>query len=98
MKENGVNAVELSRVTGVGSSTISAWKKGLQKPSAEAIIKLADYFNVTTDYLLGKSDNLCPPDAPPISPRIVTMAEDIARLSQEDQGMVKDFISRLKKK
>ena len=52
MEKNRINATELSKVTGVGTTTISAWKKGLQKPSSDAIIKIADYFNVTTDYLL----------------------------------------------
>lgn len=32
------------------------WEKGLRKPSAENLQKLADFFNVSTDYLLGKSD------------------------------------------
>ena len=52
MERDGINAKELSKVTGVGNSTISAWKKGLQKPSTDAIIKIAKYFGVTTDYLL----------------------------------------------
>jgi len=52
MKQRGIRAKELSKITGVGNSTISAWKRGLQKPSVDAIIKIAEYFGVTTDYLL----------------------------------------------
>lgn len=32
------------------------WEKGLRNPSAENLQKLADFFNVSTDYLLGKTD------------------------------------------
>ena len=52
LKERGVTATELSRATGINASTLTQWKKGLQKPSTEAVIKIADYFGVTTDYLL----------------------------------------------
>jgi len=60
MKRDGINAAELSKIVNVGTTTISAWKKGLQKPSAEAITKLADHFNVQTDYLLGRTDHSTP--------------------------------------
>ena len=52
MDAEGVKAVELSNATGINSSTFTQWKKGLQKPSVEAIIKIAEFFGVTTDYLL----------------------------------------------
>lgn len=32
------------------------WEKGLRKPSAENLQKLAVFFGVSTDYLLGKTD------------------------------------------
>jgi len=52
MEINSVTATELSIATGVYASSITKWKKGIQKPSTEAIVKIADYFGVTTDYLL----------------------------------------------
>lgn len=52
MKERGVSASELSKATGINTSTLTQWKKGLQKPSVDAIIKIAKHFGVTTDYLL----------------------------------------------
>lgn len=42
----------------IGNGIIGKWRKGLQKPSTEAIIKIAQYFQVSTDFiLLGKSFN-----------------------------------------
>ena len=52
MNKNGVNALTLTTELGLSNSAVTDWKKGKAKPSADAIIKLADYFGVTTDYLL----------------------------------------------
>jgi transcriptional regulator with XRE-family HTH domain len=37
--------------------TIGNWEKGVRAPSLEASIALAEYFNVSLDYLVGLSDN-----------------------------------------
>lgn len=52
MKLNNINAATLTREISLTNGLISQWKKGKQKPSTEAIIKLAKFFNVSTDYLL----------------------------------------------
>lgn len=44
---------ELSELINVSVVSIGGWENGSRKPSAEAIISLAQIFNVTTDYLLG---------------------------------------------
>ena len=36
-------------------STISHYEKGLTVPPTEVVYRLADFYNVTTDYILGKS-------------------------------------------
>jgi transcriptional regulator with XRE-family HTH domain len=48
-------AQEILNILGVTSPTISGWKKG-SSPKIEVLCRLARYFNVTTDYLLGLSD------------------------------------------
>jgi transcriptional regulator with XRE-family HTH domain len=42
----------LSETIGASTGLISAWKSGEKKPSFEYIPKLAEYFSVTTDYIL----------------------------------------------
>ena len=55
MKMRKVNGKQLTEKLELSNSAITDWKKGKAKPSTEAVIKLADYFGVTTDYiLLGK--------------------------------------------
>lgn len=55
--ENGLTQTQLAKETGFSQSAIAAWEAGERMPSADAIIKLANYFEVTTDYLLGLSDD-----------------------------------------
>lgn len=52
MESGNVTAKELTQAVGLSSSAISEWKKGKAKPSAEAIVKIASFFDVSTDYLL----------------------------------------------
>lgn len=48
--------VQLAKETGISKSTLSSWETGERVPSALAIITLAKYFGVTSDYLLGLED------------------------------------------
>ena len=41
-----------------GQSNIGRWERGEVLPTSEFVIKLADFFGVTTDYLLGRTDDL----------------------------------------
>ena len=52
--KNGVRQVELANILGISQSTLSTWENGRYEPDIEAINRLADYFNVSVDYLLGR--------------------------------------------
>lgn len=53
MAQNGITAAKLAREAGITNSLITQWKQRKQKPSAENIAKIAAYFGVSVDYLLG---------------------------------------------
>ncbi|MHC5226925.1 helix-turn-helix domain-containing protein [Enterococcus sp. LJL99] len=50
-----ISIVELEEKLDFSKNSLYSWKKN--KPSAEKLEKVADYFNVSTDYLLGRTDN-----------------------------------------
>jgi len=52
MERDGVSGTALTNALEISSSSVSEWKKGKIKPSADVIVKIANYFNVSTDYLL----------------------------------------------
>lgn len=66
-KQRGITLVQLEEKLGYSRNTL--YKLKTQKPNAERIAEIADYFNVSTDYLLGRTDN------PAISSDLVTTAD-----------------------
>ena len=67
-KKQGISLNTLEERVGLGKNYIYSLKNK-KTPSAEHIAKIADYFNVSTDYLLGRTDN------PAISSDLVTTAD-----------------------
>lgn len=56
-KEQGLSVVELSNLIGFSKSVIYFWENGQREPTAHALYALSKFFNVSTDYLLGLSDD-----------------------------------------
>lgn len=56
--EKALTQGQLATVLGITQDSISLWEKGKRVPDTQYVIKLADYFEVSTDYLLGRSDDL----------------------------------------
>ena len=52
-ERKGMTQREVAHVLHIADSTISHYEKGISVPSTEMRIRLADFYNVTTDYLLG---------------------------------------------
>lgn len=50
--------VELASGLGVSKQCVSNWENDYIQPSIEMLIKLAEFFKVSTDYLLGRNDGL----------------------------------------
>ena len=105
-KEKKITNQQLCKILETNPNKIYDWKIGKSKPSAEDISKLADCFDVSTDYLLGRKispeteDNgaeaLLPTDAlTPSQQKLVDYALD---LSNEELKETLDFIGYLKAK
>lgn len=47
--------IDVAMATGIDQKTLSNYETGKTNPDSYAIIRLAEFFNVTTDYLLGVS-------------------------------------------
>ena len=45
---------QVASIVGVNKSAISAYENGLRQPSYPVLVKLANLYRVTTDYLLGR--------------------------------------------
>ena len=54
LTDNKISARTLAKQIGVAASTVSAWARGAKQPTADNILAVAYFFDVSADYLLGK--------------------------------------------
>ncbi len=55
-EDKNLRQIDVAEKTGIDQRTLSNYETGKTNPDSYAIIKLADFYGVTCDYLLGVSD------------------------------------------
>ena len=55
-KNRGYTQVSLQMQTGIEQALLSKYENGERVPPTETLIRLADFFNVSIDYMLGRTD------------------------------------------
>ncbi len=55
-QENNISQAELAEKVGVSQQCVSEWERGKTEPTLGFIVKLADTFDVTTDYITCRID------------------------------------------
>ena len=56
-KSKGISQLKLAMDLNTNQNTISRYETGEREPSINELIKIADYFNVSIDFLLERTDN-----------------------------------------
>lgn len=84
-KSKGLTQAELGKILGVSPSTIGMYEQGRRTPDKDALIAISNYFNVSTDYLLGnEKEPDTHPDLPPLTPRDERdIAKDLEKMLAE---------------
>ncbi|MEG0643582.1 MAG: helix-turn-helix transcriptional regulator [Clostridia bacterium] len=95
---NNMSQTELSKRAKVTESTISNFINSKQLPKLEIICRIADVFNATTDYLLGRDITEVKVEISPDKTLESTCLRLIEELSEEDKKTVEEFIQFLKLK
>lgn len=52
LDQSGKKTIDVARATGIPSSTFTDWKKGRSTPKQDKLKKIADFFNVSVDYIM----------------------------------------------
>lgn len=53
--EYGLSQGALAKSIGVSQKAIDYWEREINEPKATYIVRLADYFDISADYLLGRT-------------------------------------------
>ena len=84
-EDRDLRQIDVANATGIDQKTLSNYETGKTNPDSEAIILLADFFGVTTDYLLRRANNnLC-------------SNEDIIEALDDAEEKIREIKNRLKK-
>ena len=93
-EQKGVSQAELANFLRVVRSTICQYEKGNRMPDSNILCKLADYFNVSVDYLLGRTEEKSPI---PITQKIHGHGDVLPRtvpldqLTEEEQELIEKY-------
>jgi methanogenic corrinoid protein MtbC1 len=60
-KKSGYTQKELANLLGIGQTTVANYEQGTRIPDTEKLNKIADLFNITLDYLLGRTEKISHP-------------------------------------
>lgn len=63
--ERDLSQNDLEKLIHKGKGTVSLYEKGARQADYETLVKLADYFDVSVDYLLGRTKRRRPWEEPP---------------------------------
>lgn len=55
-KEKGVFQQDIAKLVGTTKMAVSHWEKGHSEPSIAQLITLSEFFDVSVDFLIGKTD------------------------------------------
>lgn len=94
LEERDMTQVELSRLLHLGKSTISQYISGARNPDIETLKAVAEFFSVSTDFLLGRSSVRWP--AAFREPDLGLVVDRAAELPPEDRRKLLDYVEYLR--
>ena len=105
LDEKGLKNADVARATGISNMTLSDWKRGKSVPKSDKMRKIAEYLNVSVDYLMtGKEVEFIVETAKKdvllteMSSRIKEYALKLAEMPEAKQKIVYELIDALTKK
>ena len=79
----GLRQEQVAKLIGVNKSAISTYENDSRQPSFEILVRLANLYRVSTDYLLGQTNS---------------RSVDLSRLSEQEAALICELVETLTKK
>ncbi|MDQ8481050.1 helix-turn-helix transcriptional regulator [Enterococcus faecium] len=89
-----ISIVELEEKLGFGRNSLYSWKT--KTPNGDRLKKVADYFNVSTDYLLGRTDNPSTKNEDSVikKPKVKMLARKMDNLDDSQLDTLDDLVNQ----
>ena len=90
-KINNLKPSQVSKATGIHTATLTSWKQGKYTPKPEKLQLIADFFNVSIDYIVTGSKKE-KPDIPPLMPEQFELLELYSKLKDEQKTAIMNLL------
>lgn len=105
IKTHNISLYKISKETGIAYSTLSDWKNGKTTPKHDKLIKIADYLNVSVEFLMGikedESSNIVLNNEAKEIAQNISLNDDLKELFELTKNMqpkrLKAYIDLIKK-
>lgn len=89
-EKNDLTQASLAKILKISPSTIAMYERGERKPDPDMIIKISNYFNISTDYLLGRDEPI--QKQKNLSPTQERLLKKITNFSDEEILEIEKFM------
>lgn len=94
-KEFAKTQKDMAEILNISKPTYNHYESGRYEPSLETMVKLADYFNCSVDYLLGhQAKNVLYLDS--YTPTKIEIIEELKDLTDDEAYQLLGYIARMK--
>ena len=102
LDEKGLKNADVARATGISNMTLSDWKRGKSVPKSDKMRKIAEYLNVSVDYLMTGNDGAFTKEIAETDAKLLFMNKEIKEyalklnnLPKEKQKIIMDLIDQI---
>ena len=85
-KQYNMTQAELAKALNIGTSTIAMYENNIRKPSYKMLLKMADFFDVSIDYMAGEKEDFQTIDG------VTNIVNILSKLDTDEQQQIIDFI------
>lgn len=90
-KNNGYSTRELGEKLRVSQSSVSLWEKGARRPDMGTLVKIANLYGVSTDYLLGSEDNSVKSELTILNEQLNSLERNMTMIKKEMDNIQKEI-------
>lgn len=102
LDEKGLKNADVARATGISNMTLSDWKRGKSVPKSDKMRKIAEYLNVSVDYLMTGKDGAFTKEIAETDAKLLFINKEIKEyalklnnLPKEKQKIIMDLIDQI---
>lgn len=86
--KKNISMDELAKILKVSKSRVNMWENNGSVPRSDVLVKIAEYYNVPTDYLLGNNNS----SESPTNAKLNALQRNLGKLNEEELNKAEDVL------